>query len=62
VRSEADRGVVVIADPRLTSKGYGRSLLAALPPMRRVRSPEEPVALLLECAAMLGPPRRSAQG
>jgi ATP-dependent DNA helicase DinG len=61
VRSEADRGVVVIADPRLTSKGYGRSLLAALPPMRRVRSAEEPLALLRECAASLAATLRPAR-
>jgi ATP-dependent DNA helicase DinG len=55
VRSEEDRGVVVIADPRLTTKGYGRSLLAALPPMRRVRSAEEPLAMLRACAATMAP-------
>jgi ATP-dependent DNA helicase DinG len=37
IRSEDDEGVVVICDPRLTSKGYGKTLLAALPPMRRTR-------------------------
>jgi ATP-dependent DNA helicase DinG len=37
IRSEADHGVVAILDPRLTGKGYGRQLLAALPPMRRTR-------------------------
>jgi ATP-dependent DNA helicase DinG len=61
VRSEEDRGVVVIGDPRLTGKGYGRSLLAALPPMRRVRRPEEPIALLRECAAGLPPLRPAVQ-
>jgi ATP-dependent DNA helicase DinG len=38
IRSEDDAGVVVICDPRLTSKGYGKKLLASLPPMRRSRS------------------------
>jgi ATP-dependent DNA helicase DinG len=37
IRSEEDEGVVAICDPRLTSKGYGKTLLAALPPMRRTR-------------------------
>jgi ATP-dependent DNA helicase DinG len=60
VRSEQDRGVVVIGDPRLTTKGYGRSLLAVLPPMRRVRSPDEPLVLLRECAAGLPPLRFAA--
>ena len=31
-------GVVAICDPRLVSKGYGKKLLASLPPMRRSRS------------------------
>jgi ATP-dependent DNA helicase DinG len=33
IRGEADRGLLVICDPRLRSMGYGRRLLAALPPM-----------------------------
>jgi ATP-dependent DNA helicase DinG len=41
IRSEADRGVIAILDPRLTGKGYGRQLLAALPPMRRTRDLNE---------------------
>lgn len=38
IRSETDRGVVVICDVRLATMGYGRRLLAALPPMRRLDS------------------------
>jgi ATP-dependent DNA helicase DinG len=34
IRSETDRGVLVIGDRRLLSRSYGPSLLAALPPMR----------------------------
>jgi ATP-dependent DNA helicase DinG len=36
IRSEHDRGVLVVCDVRLLGKGYGRRLLAGLPPMRRV--------------------------
>ena len=36
IRSESDRGVLVIGDARLVSMGYGRRLLTALPPMRRL--------------------------
>ena len=36
IRSSTDRGVVVIADPRIVTKRYGRGLLEALPPARRV--------------------------
>jgi ATP-dependent DNA helicase DinG len=36
VRTSADRGVVVIADPRVVTKSYGRGLLEGLPPARRI--------------------------
>ena len=36
IRRESDRGVLVICDTRLAQMGYGRRLLAALPPMRRL--------------------------
>jgi ATP-dependent DNA helicase DinG len=35
IRSATDRGVVVLADPRVVSRSYGRGLLDALPPARR---------------------------
>lgn len=35
IRSESDRGLLVIADKRLHSKGYGPRILASLPPMTR---------------------------
>ncbi|MEO7127710.1 MAG: helicase C-terminal domain-containing protein, partial [Rhodoferax sp.] len=46
IRHESDRGVLVVCDSRLVSMGYGRRLLAALPPMRRLESPEEFVEAL----------------
>jgi ATP-dependent DNA helicase DinG len=36
VRTSADRGVVVIADPRVVTKAYGRGLIGGLPPARRI--------------------------
>ncbi|MDM0013628.1 ATP-dependent DNA helicase [Variovorax sp. J22P168] len=36
IRRESDRGVLVICDTRLVAMGYGKRLLAALPPMRRI--------------------------
>ncbi|MCZ6731317.1 MAG: ATP-dependent DNA helicase [Gammaproteobacteria bacterium] len=33
IRDENDRGVLMLCDPRLLSKGYGKSFLASLPPM-----------------------------
>ena len=50
IRSEEDRGVVVICDPRLLARGYGRALLAVLPPMRPTRELEEATAMLSRCA------------
>ena len=46
IRSESDEGVVVICDPRLSSRGYGRSMLACLPPMRVTRERDEAVERL----------------
>ena len=37
IRDEADRGVLMLCDPRLTTKPYGRRILASLPPMRLTR-------------------------
>ncbi|RYF01861.1 MAG: ATP-dependent DNA helicase [Comamonadaceae bacterium] len=41
IRSESDAGVLVIADTRLTTMGYGKRLLRALPPMRRLQTQAE---------------------
>jgi ATP-dependent DNA helicase DinG len=37
IRDEADRGVLMICDPRLISKGYGRRIWQSLPPFKRTR-------------------------
>lgn len=37
IRDPRDRGVMMICDPRLLSKGYGRVFVDSLPPMRRTR-------------------------
>ena len=36
IRSGTDRGAIVIADSRVVNKGYGATLLRALPPARRI--------------------------
>jgi ATP-dependent DNA helicase DinG len=38
IRDEADRGVLMLCDARLLSRGYGRAVLGSLPPMRFTRS------------------------
>ena len=37
IRSTRDRGVLMLCDPRLNTKAYGRQFLDSLPPMRRTR-------------------------
>ncbi|HZM35386.1 MAG TPA: ATP-dependent DNA helicase [Burkholderiales bacterium] len=41
IRDETDRGVLMLCDPRLVMKSYGRSILKSLPPMRPTRSLDE---------------------
>ncbi len=36
IRSETDRGILVVCDSRLSSMSYGRRLVRGLPPMRRL--------------------------
>lgn len=38
IRRESDRGILVVGDTRLVTMGYGKRLLAALPPMRRLET------------------------
>jgi ATP-dependent DNA helicase DinG len=40
IRDEADRGVLMICDPRLISKPYGRRIWQSLPPFKRTRDAE----------------------
>jgi ATP-dependent DNA helicase DinG len=46
IRSETDRGVLVICDDRLLTRGYGRRLLDSLPPFARVAELAQAVAFL----------------
>ena len=44
IRDETDRGVLMICDPRLISKPYGKRIWQSLPPMKRTRVEAEAVA------------------
>ena len=44
IRDEADRGVLMICDPRLISKHYGKRIWRSLPPMRRTRELDDVLA------------------
>jgi ATP-dependent DNA helicase DinG len=46
IRDENDRGVLMLCDPRLYTKSYGRRILQSLPPMRRTRAENDAVAFL----------------
>jgi ATP-dependent DNA helicase DinG len=60
IRSEADEGVVVICDPRLTERGYGRLFRDSLPPMQLTRALPEAIARLRALGAgQQRPTRRS---
>ena len=44
IRDESDRGVLMICDPRLFSKGYGKRILRSLPTMKGTRDVEDVIA------------------
>ena len=48
IRTETDRGLLVVCDPRMAGMNYGRRLRGALPPMTPVASEAEALAWLQE--------------
>lgn len=48
IRNESDRGVLVLCDPRLTSKTYGSVFLNSLPPLPKTRRIEDVAAFFSE--------------
>jgi len=44
IRDETDRGVLMICDPRLITKSYGKRVWQSLPPFKRTRLQEEVLA------------------
>ena len=44
IRDETDRGVLMICDPRLINKHYGKRIWRSLPPMKRTRALDEVIA------------------
>lgn len=46
VRSDDDRGVVAVLDPRLVVRRYGQALVGSLPPMFKMTSPDRVRAAL----------------
>ena len=63
IRSETDRGILVVCDVRLTQMGYGKHLLASLPPMRRLEGAAQWMQALNELQELreaTGPQERQA--
>jgi ATP-dependent DNA helicase DinG len=56
IRSERDRGLLCICDPRMIAKPYGKVVWRSLPPMRRTRVEAEAVAFLEQLAPPLQAP------
>ena len=48
IRSETDRGLLVVCDDRLVTRGYGRSLVRSMPPFTILRDAGEALAWLGE--------------
>lgn len=52
IRSETDRGLLVVCDPRMAGMNYGRRLREALPPMTQLTSQPEALAWLAELSGI----------
>ena len=48
IRDETDRGVLMICDPRLITKHYGKRIWRSLPPMKRTRELDDVLAFFQE--------------
>jgi ATP-dependent DNA helicase DinG len=55
IRTETDRGLLVIGDTRLMRSSYGTRLRAALPPMRVLTQPEQASAWVQSLVALNAP-------
>ena len=62
IRDASDSGVVVVCDPRLSSRGYGRIFLDSLPPMPITTGIEDVKAFFERRDAREAPPRPDTAG
>jgi ATP-dependent DNA helicase DinG len=46
IRDAADTGVMMLCDPRLTTRPYGKVFLASLPPMQRTANVDDALAFI----------------
>jgi ATP-dependent DNA helicase DinG len=56
IRTEDDRGVLVVGDERLLTRGYGRLLIRGLPPFARVERVEDALGYLPAVPALSARP------
>ena len=61
IRDESDRGVLMICDPRLITKPYGKRVWRSLPPMRRTRSLNDVIAFFAGTLAPASSPDPNAR-
>ncbi len=59
IRSETDRGVLVLCDPRLIGKSYGRVFLDSLPPLPKTRRIEDVASFFAMPTSELAPATES---
>ena len=57
IRDSEDRGVLMLCDPRLSSKPYGRVFLKSLPPMTHTRVLSDVQQFFAEASAALSSTR-----
>jgi ATP-dependent DNA helicase DinG len=50
IRDATDRGILMIADPRLTGRDYGRDIFASLPAMRKTRDEQVVIHFIKQLA------------
>src|ERR1700759_334950 len=62
IRTQRDVGAVAVLDKRIVRKGYGKALLATLPPARRVRTMVELEAAWSGLSHPEGDPSAAARG
>jgi ATP-dependent DNA helicase DinG len=60
IRDEEDRGVLMICDPRIITKAYGKRIWQSLPPMKRTRSRDEAQSFFARPGPAGGSAQRSA--
>jgi ATP-dependent DNA helicase DinG len=62
IRSESDRGVLVLCDPRLMSKTYGKVFLDSLPPLPKTRKLDDIAAFFAPESATPDPETEHSHG